>query len=419
MISPIDTVIVGAGQAGLGVSFFLQKDHRKHVVFERGRIGESWLSQRWDSFKLNTLNYMNVLPGLSYPGTEPDGFWKRDELVNYFRDYVDRFQLPVQTGVTVKSVEKDGMFHVRMQKKGQAVETVDCRSVVIASGSQQSSKYSSMSTLIPENITQLHTSNYRNPQVLPDGAIVVVGGGQSGCQIAEDLLKAGREVYLCTSRVGRVPRRYRGRDILDWWVDMKFWDVTLKELEDKSISRAPQPQTSGLGRHGHTVSYQQLARQGVVLLGRLREVDGGSLVLGDEAAANVHYADEFSQTMKNRIDAYLEKAGITPPPIEEDPADEPDLQADCVSPLRRLNLQQANISTIIWATGFTSDFSWIHLPVLDNNGMPIHQRGISPVSGLYFIGFPWLNSRKSGIIYGIEEDAQFIANAIKDQLVGI
>ena len=418
-VTKLDTVIVGAGQAGLGVSYFLHQDRRQHIVFERGRIGESWLAQRWDSFKLNSPNFMNGLPGLIYDGSEPDGFWRPDELVCYFQRYVESFQLPVRTGISVMSVERtkdeEGLI-VNTSIDGQVKESVLSRSVVIASGSQQMPKIPSIRSQIPDNITQLHTADYRNASALPPGAVVIVGSGQSGCQIAEDLLAAGRAVYLCTSKVGRAPRRYRGRDILEWWIDTKFIDVTFASLEDKSISRAAQPQFSGLGRYGHTVSLQQLARQGVVILGRLLDVEAGTLVMSDEAAAHVRFADESSQMWKNRIDAHLEKAGITSPPPEDDPADAPDPQAECVSPLRRLNLREANVSTVIWATGFTTDFSWIHLPVLDAERKPIHQRGISPMRGLYFIGSPWLNSRKSGIIYGIKEDAHYIAGAISEQL---
>ncbi len=418
-MTTLDTVIVGAGQAGLGVSYFLHRDRRQHIVVERGRIGESWLAQRWDSFKFNTPNFMNVLPGLPYDGPEPDGFWRRDELVRYFQRYVEHFQLPVRIGVTVISVERtedEKSFIVKTRTDGQVEESVLSRSIVIASGIQQTPKSPPFRSRIPDNISQLHTADYRSATVLPPGAIVVVGSGQSGCQIAEDLLSAGRIVYLCTSKVGRAPRRYRGRELLEWWIDMKHLDVTFASLEDKSISRAAQPQISGLGRYGHTVSLQQLARQGVVILGRLLDVEAGTLVLSDEAAAHVRFADKFSQQLKDGIDAYLEKARITPPPLEDDPADAPDPQAECVSPLRRLNLREAKVSTVIWATGFTGDFSWIHLPVLDAEGKPMHQRGISPVPGLYFIGFPWLISRKSGIIYGIEDDAQHIADAIAKQL---
>jgi putative flavoprotein involved in K+ transport len=417
-VTILDAVIVGAGQAGLGVSYFLQREGYKHIVFERGRIGESWLAHRWDSFKLNTPNFMNILPGLPYDGSEPDGFWRRDELVDYFQRYVEHFQLPVRTGVTVDSVERtedEAHFIVKTLINGQD-ESVLSRSVVIASGVQHIPKFIPIRSRIPDNFKQLHTNDYRNAAVLEPGAIVVVGSGQSGCQITEDLLAAGRTVYLCTSKVGRTPRRYRGRELLEWWIDMKHLDVTFASLEDKSISLLAQPHISGLGRYGHTISLQQLARQGVEILGRLLDVDAGTLVLSDEAAANVRFADEFSQRTKDAIDAYLAKSNITPPPLEDDPADAPDLQAECVSPLRRLNLRQTNVSTIIWATGFTGDFSWIRLPILDAKSMPIHQRGISPVRGLYFIGFPWLNSRKSGIIYGIGEDAAYIADAIAKQL---
>jgi putative flavoprotein involved in K+ transport len=418
-MTTLDTVIVGAGQAGLGASYFLQRDGRRHVVYERGRIGESWLSQRWDSFRLNTLNFMNVLPGLPYDGTEPDGFEGQDELVGYFQRYVEHFQLPVRTGTAVAAIEraeKGEGFIVKTRTGGQAEESVSSRSVVVASGIQHRPKFPPIRSRIPGEVTQLHTADYRSATALPPGAVVVVGSGQSGCQIAEDLLSAGRTVYLCTSKVGRAPRRHRGRDLLEWWIDMKHLDVTLASLEDQSISRAAQPQISGLGRHGHTVSFQQLAREGVVILGRLLDVDAGTLLLSDEAAAHVRFADEFSQRLKDGVDAYLERAGITPPPLEDDPADAPDPQAGCVSPLRRLSLREAKVSAVIWATGFTGDFSWIHLPALDAEGQPIHEQGISPVRGLYFIGFPWLASRKSGIIYGIEEDARHIAEAIGEQL---
>jgi putative flavoprotein involved in K+ transport len=417
--SVLDTVVVGAGQAGLGTSYFLQRDRRNHVVFERGRIGETWLSQRWDSFQINTPNALSTLPGFPYDGAEPDGFWRHDELVAYFHRYVERSRLPVQTGVTVVSIERDdgtGRFVVNTRAAGKAPESMSCRSVVIASGMQQAPKIPPARSRVPGNITQMHASAYRNAAALPPGAVVVAGSAQSGVQIAEDLLAAGRKVYLCTGKVGRLPRRYRGRDSSAWNVEMKIWDVTFASLKDKSVSRATLSQISGVGRYGHTVSLQSLARQGAVVLGRLLDVEGSSLVLSDEAAAHVRFADEFSQKRKAEIDAYLARAGIALPPLENDPADEPDPRAECASPLTRLDLHAAQVATIIWATGFTADFSWIRLPVVDGEGMPIHERGVSPVPGLYFIGFPWLNSRKSGLIYGITEDAERIVNAIAEQL---
>lgn len=419
-MTTLDTVIVGAGQAGLGVSYCLQQDGRRHVVFERGRIGETWLSQRWDAFRLNSPNVMNALPGLPYDGPEPDGFWSRDDLVDYFQRYAEYFQLPVRTGATVVSVARadDGeSFAVTTITDGRPKETVLSRSVVVAAGNQHTPKLPQARSRVPEDVLQLHTVGYRSAAELPPGAVVVVGSGQSGCQITEDLLAAGRTVYLCTSKVGRAPRRYRGRDLLVWWIDMKMLDVTYAGLEDKSVSRAALPQISGVGRYGHTVSLQCLARQGATILGRLLDVDADALVLSDEAADHVRFADGVSQRLKNEIDAYLARAGIMPPPLEDDPADVPDPQAGCASSLRRLDLRAAGISTIIWSTGFTGDFSWIHLPVLDAEGQPVHEQGISPVRGLYFIGFPWLISRKSGLIYGIDADAHAIARAISQQLV--
>lgn len=415
----LDAVIVGAGQAGLGMSYCLQHDGRKHLVFERGRIGETWLSQRWDSFQLNTPNFMNALPGLPYQGPEPDGFWRQDELVSYFQKYVEQFQLPVVTGVRVHALEQaedKSHFIVWTGANGRPDETVLCRSVVVAAGIQCVPKIPTFKNKFPQDITQLHTADYRNPDALPPGAVIVVGSAQSGCQIVEDLLSAGRKVYLCTGKAGRLPRRYRGRDIMEWWIDMKFMDVTYTSLEDKSASHIPLPQVSGVGRYGHTISLQDLALQGAVILGRLHDVEERILILGDEAAAHIRHGDETSQRFKDDVDAYIEKIGIEPPPNEDDPADVPDPEAFCASSLRQLSIREADISTVIWCTGFTGDFSWIHLPIFDPEGMPIHQRGVSPLPGLYFIGFPWLSKRKSGTVYGIQEDAQYIASALAKHL---
>jgi putative flavoprotein involved in K+ transport len=418
-MTTVDTLIVGAGQAGLGVSYFLKREGFDHIVLERGRVGETWLSQRWDSFRLNTPPFMNTLPGLPSGDPVPDGFWPRDQLVAYFESYVKHFLLPVRTGVTVLSVEladREEGFLVRTRPGELAEETVVSRSIVIACGSQNVPKIPQTSSRLPDDIKQLHSADYRNAAALPPGAVLVVGSGQSGCQITEDLLSAGRIVYLCTGKVGRAPRRYRGRDLLEWWIDLKVFDQTYESLKDKAISRAAQPHISGIGHHGHTVSLQQLARQGVVVLGRLVNVDADTFILSDEAAAHVRFADEFSQHLKDDVDAYLARTGITPPPLEDDPADEPDPQAAYVSPTLQLNLRSAGVSTVIWATGFTPNFNWIHLPAFSAEGAPIQERGVSPVHGLYFIGFPWLYSRKSGILYGVEEDAHYLANAIAEQL---
>jgi len=414
----LDVAVVGAGQAGLAMSYFLKRGGHHHVVLERGRIANTWRTQRWDSFALNTPNAVNGLPGAPYDGREPDGFWLGHELVAYFERYAEKFDLPIRTGVTVTSVERfsdiDGFRLELDSAKGK--ETVLARNVVIASGGLQAPKIPAVSKHRPPEIVQLHTGDYRNPAGLPPGAVVVVGSAQSGCQIAEDLIDAGRRVYLCTSKVARRPRRYRGRDMVLWMMDMGHFDVTVDELPDKSAINTPPPQNSGVGRHGHTVSLQQLARNGVVILGRLCNVEGGRLILGDDGADNVRFADAASAQFKRAVDAYIERAGIDPPSLEDDPADVPDPNADCVAPIRRLDLKEADVTTVIWATGFTADFSWIRLPVLDQKGMPVYRRGVSAVPGLYFLGLRWLHTRKSGFIRGVGEDAGYLAGVIAERL---
>ncbi len=410
----LDVIVVGAGQAGLGVAYFLKRQGRRFVVLEQGRIGETWRSQRWDSFAVNTPNWLNGLPGSPYPGPEPDGFYRRDELVAAFERHAQDLELPIRTGVTVTSVEASasGGFEVRTEQRDASAETLTARNVVVAAGALRVPKIPSPSAELPVDIHQLHSADYRSAGALPPGAVAVVGGGQSGVQIAEDLLHAGRTVYLFTSRVPRLPRRYRGRDVLDWWAEMGFLDVTAAELPDPGMRFMAQPQISGIGRHGHTLSLQQLARDGVRLRGRLVGVEGDTLVPDDRLVDHVQFADERSGMFKADIDAYLERGETDAPPLEGDPADIPADLARLGTGASRVDLRSAGISSVIWATGFKGDFSWIRLPVIDDDGRPIHQRGVSPISGLYFLGFPWLHSRKSGLIAGIEEDAGHVVDSI-------
>jgi putative flavoprotein involved in K+ transport len=414
----LDVVVVGAGQAGLGIGYYLREASRDFVILERARIGETWRSQRWDSFALNTPNWMNGLPGAHYDGLAPDEFWRKDELVESFEQYVDRFSLPVRTGANVQSVRagaEPGTFKVEYEGAGTA-RTIATRNVVVASGIMQSPRIPQIKDDFPEWITHLHTGDYRNPAQLPDGAVLVVGSGQSGCQIVEDLVAAGRTVFLCTSKVGRLPRRYRGRDILAWWNEMGFLDVRVTDLEDPAATRAAQPQISGLGRYGHTVSLQMMADQGVVLLGRATSVEGDTLLVDDSLAMHLRFGDERSAEFKRNIDEYIERSGVEAPAPEVDPADVPQPTLGLTEPIRRLDLHAEGIRTVIWSTGFTADFSWIDAPVQDPDGAPIHERGVSPTPGLYFLGFPWLSSRKSGIVLGIESDAEYIADCIAERL---
>lgn len=409
----LDVVVIGGGQAGLGIGYYLRASGREFVIFERGRVGETWRTQRWDSFAVNTPNWANGLPGDPYQGDEPDGFYHRDQLIDYFEHYAGKFGLPVTEGVTVTGVDADGDgFRVTYEDAVGTVGTVTASNIVVASGMMHAPKIPKIRERFPESLLQLHASDYRSAESLPPGAVVVVGAGQSGCQISADLIHAGRDVYLCTSKVGRLRRRYRQRDIVEWGEDMGFWSVPVEDLADPAIQFAAQPQLSGMGRFGSTLSLQSMARDGAQLMGRLSDVDDGVLKTDDSLAEHIAFADERSAGFTKMIEDWISSNGVSAGPIEDDPNDAPAGPEVAASGITELDLTAAGVGSVIWCTGFTADFDWLHAGVTDGNGRPIHERGISPVPGIYFLGFPWLHSRKSGIIYGIDQDARFIADTI-------
>jgi putative flavoprotein involved in K+ transport len=398
------------------MSYFLKKQEVDHIVFERGKIGESWRSQRWDSFAINTPAWASVLPGDKHEGGDPDGFYLRDEFVDCLNKYAAKFELPVIENTKVVSLEPSdnsaGRFKVTVSNNHTASDEYFCSNVVVASGIMNEKRIPPQSANISPGILQLHASEFRNPSRLPDGAVLVVGSAQSGVQITEDLLGAGRKVYLSTSQVPRAPRRYKGKDAVYWMLNTGFWDVETSSVTDPQVFATKNPQISGVGMLGHSVSLQSLAKAGVVILGKLARAEGDTVFFQPNAAEHVRFADEFSKKLKDTIDEFITKNSISAPPAEYDEADLPDLQASCASDIQEMNLSETGISAIVWTTGFGSDFSWINLPVIDEKGNPKHTNGISEIDGLYFLGFPWLRKRKSGIINGIAEDAEFIANKI-------
>ncbi|MGH8952391.1 MAG: NAD(P)-binding domain-containing protein [Acidimicrobiia bacterium] len=408
-----DVVVIGAGSAGLGVGYHLGAASVDFVIVERGEIGESWRLQRWDSFAVNTPNRINGLPGSPYDGDDPDGFWLRDQLVESFERHAARHSLPIRTGTTVVGVSAlDDWFVVDTVDRNGMSESLTARSVVVASGGQVTPKIPAISQRFPESIVQLHAADYRSPEALSEGAVVVIGSGQSGCQIVEDLVEAGRTVYLCTSRVARVPRRYRGSDVLDWMVDVGLMDQQVEDLADPVMQFAAQPQVSGVGPRGRTVSLQELQRQGVWLMGRLSDVNDGVLTTDDGLAGHIAFADGFSAELKQNIDTFVRENGIDVPPAEVDPIDVAAGPGLAAAGIVSLDLAAEGVSTVVWCTGFDGDFSWLQVPATDADGRPVHVRGVSPVPGIYFLGLPWLHTRKSGIIHGIDEDARWIAEAI-------
>ena len=392
--------VVGGGQAGLAVSYYLQAFGVEHVVLERDRIAESWRSARWDSFTLVTPHWMTRLPGCALaPGSGRD-FLPRSAVVAM----LERFGcgLPVRTGVEVISAETADRGYELVTTAGP----IAARTMVIASGGQRRPVIPALASGLPADVYQCDAGRYRSHATLPPGAVLVVGSGQSGVQIADELAAAGREVLLATSRVPRVPRRYRGRDVHEWAVELGLYDQPTEAVTDPAQFSEPHPMLSG-ARGGHTMSYQQLARDGVRLLGRLTDVDGDRLRFGPDVPGNIEYADRRAAQFRRTVDDYVTRTGIPAPESDTDPAERP-APGSGPSP-EAVSLRAEHITTVIWCTGFGPDTGWLRVPVLGSGGTPRHRRGITAFPGLYVAGWPWLSTRGSGILYGVAADAARIA----------
>ncbi len=415
----LDVAVIGAGHAGLSISYCLKQHALNHMVFERGRIGEAWLSQRWDSFVMNTANKKNVLPGQTYIGNAPDGFGTAIEFVDSLKAYAREFQLPVVENAQVISVTKpDGekYFTISVSEKG-TVKNYQSKQVIVSSGSQNEKRIPSFANNISSGILQLHTSEYRSAAQLPEGAVLVIGSAQSGCQIAEDLAEQRTKVYLSTSMVARIPRRYRGKDIVDWLTSMGFFNVQTETVTDPNVLGMKVPLLSGIGELGHTLSYQLLSKKGVTILGKMENADADNLFFAANASEHIKFGDGFSQKAKGMVDDYILKNQISAPVPEVDIADLPDTGGTCASSITSLNLKEHNITAIVWTTGFNGDFSYLKLPIsFANDGNPKHTNGCSDFKGLYFLGLPWLRTRKSSMIFGINDDSAFIADAVVNNL---
>lgn len=412
--SILDVIVIGAGHAGLSASYFLSQQNKNHIVFERGKIGESWRSQRWDSFRLNSSNRYNLLPGQKEYFNDPDAFPSAFEFASALESYSKINSLPVKENCKVVEVDKGSGsdFFTVSVNKNDFVKQYRSKQIVIASGGQNEKVVPSFSNNISEKIFQIHTSEYRNAKQLPDGNVFVVGSAQSGVQIAEDLALAGKKVFLSTAKVGRIPRSYKGKDIFDWLFLTGFFDVKTEDITDPAVFKMKPPQVSGVGERGRTTSLQSLARHGVVILGKAINADNNHVFLEENAVTHVKYADEVSIKTKRSIDGYIEKNQIAAPQPETDINDEPDENASCASALTTLNLSVNNITCIIWSTGFIADFSYLKCPAFNKDKSLKHRNGLSEIPGLYFLGLPWMRKRKSAVIFGITEDAEFIANQL-------
>lgn len=394
----LDAVVVGAGWAGLGVSYWLARKGLRHTVLERGCIGETWRTQRWASFHMNSPNVQTVMPGDRYEGPDPYGVLTRDQFVALLEDFAGRNGLPIQADTAVSELTRDDGVYRLTTSNG----TLRARSVVVASGNLNCAVRPISSDGLPAYIHQIDASGYRSPADLPGGAVLVVGSGQSGAQIAEELAQAGRSVFLATSRAGRLPRRYRGRDIMIWLEESGFLDVRREEV----IRLAGRIPARGVLGSEHTISLQSLGAQGVVLLGRLTGAEnGGRLTLADDLEANVRFGDQASDNVKRHIDDYISQARIDAPVSDPDPA-ETVAWRRLDSFIGSLDLSGSGITSVVWCTGFKGDFSYVRLAdALDAAGQPVHTDGVGVLPGLYFAGLDFASTRKSGIILAIAEEA--------------
>jgi putative flavoprotein involved in K+ transport len=401
-------IIIGGGQAGLSLSWHLKDLGIDHLVFEKHQAGHAWRSERWDTFCLVTPNWQCQLPGYPYAGADPHGFMLRDEIIDYFDGFVASFAPPLREGVTVSGLRSHGQH-------GFVLETSAGRyaadQVVIATGGYQIPVIPRCAERLPADIMQLNAATYRNPQALPEGAVLVVGSGQSGAQIAEDLHLAGRQVHLCVGDAPRVARRHRGKDVVEWLHLMGYYDLPVHEhpLREGVRDKTNHYVTGRDG--GRDIDLRQRAREGMQLYGRLLGVAGDTLVVDDDLGLCLDQADQVSESIKTSIDTFIAKRAIDAPPAERyqpiwAPAEERPV----------LDYRAAGITSIVWCIGFRADYSWIDLPVFNGRGLPTHVRGVATVPGLYFLGLPWLYTWGSGRFSGVARDAKHLADQIEARL---
>jgi putative flavoprotein involved in K+ transport len=400
MNETVHTLVIGGGQAGVATSAHLQKHGVPHLVLERDRIAERWRSWRWDSLVANGPAWHDRFPDAEFTELDPEEFAPKEAVADYFVRFAKDRNLPVRTGVEVTKLERDGETFRATTTQG----TIEARNVVVATGPFQ--KPVIPTVIADPAITQLHSNSYRNPGALPKGAVLVVGAGSSGAQIAEELVRAGRKVFLSVGPHDRPPRRYRGQDFVWWLGKLGKWDM-----------KAPTPGTEHItiavsGAYGgHTMDFRRLAGLGVTLLGRAGALRDGSLHIADDLATNIANGDRNYLSVLDEADAYAKANGLDLP-------EEPEARVlmplpGCVThPTRALDLKAEGIGAVIWATGFQLDFGWIDIGVFREDGRPRHQDGVSEVPGLYFIGLPWLSCRGSAFIWGAWKDGERLAGLI-------
>jgi putative flavoprotein involved in K+ transport len=401
-----DTLIVGAGQAGVAMSEHLSKLGVPHLVLERNRIAERWRTGRWDSLVANGPAWHDRFPGLDFDDLSPDEFAPKERVADYFEAYAKKFNAPVRTGVDVLKVERN------IGRPGFTIETsegvIEANRVVAATGPFQRPV---IPPIAPKDqpFMQIHSADYRNPTQLPEGAVLVVGAGSSGVQIADELQRAGKKVYLSVGAHDRPPRAYRNRDFCWWLGVLGEWDQAAMKPGREHVTIAVS------GAHGgRTVDFRGLAHRGMTLVGLTQAFNGSVATFQPNLADNLTRGDENYLALLNAADAYIERNGLDLPEEPEARITFPD--PECVTqPILELDLAKAGVTSIIWATGFATDYSWLKVDAFDVNGKPQHQRGVSSEPGVYFLGLPWQSRRGSSFIWGVWHDAKYVADHIAIQ----
>ena len=405
-IEHVDTLVVGGGQAGLAMSEHLSNNAVPHVVLERDRIAERWRTGRWDSLVANGPAWHDRFPGMAFSDVDADAFASKERVADYFVAYAEQIKAPIRCGVEVRQVRRNS------GRPGFRVETsegvIEADHVVAATGPFQRPI---IPPLVPETaaVTQIHSHDYRNPEQLPEGAVLVVGAGSSGVQIADELLRADKRVYLSVGPHDRPPRSYRGRDNVWWLGVLGKWEAAAMEpgMEHVTIS------VSG-ARGGHTVDFRRLAAEGMTLVGMTTSYNDGVMHFAADLADNIALGDANYLSLLDEADAYVARNGLDLPEEPEARMFQPD--PDCVTdPILELDLAEAGITAIVWATGFAVDFSWLEVDAFDEDGKPKHERGVSAEPGVYFLGLPWLSRRGSSFIWGVWHDAKHLADHIAIQ----
>ncbi|TMF12205.1 MAG: FAD-dependent oxidoreductase [Chloroflexi bacterium] len=401
MTSGVDVAIIGAGQAGLATSWYLTQANVDHVVLDAGRVAETWRTRRWDSFCLVTPNWSVKLPGAEYAGPEPDGFMARAELVAHIQGWADEFHAPVQENCAVAALDADSKNFVLTTSSGK----IRARKVVVASGGYQRAHLPANANQIPDPVIQILAEDYTNPGGIPPGAVIIVGSGQTGCQLAEELHESGRKVFLSCGKCPWAPRRLGGNDLVWWVVESGFWDRTPDQLPSPFARLTGNPQTTGRGG-GHDLNYRTLHAMGVELVGRYEGAGDGKVHFADDLTETIDAGDTMSANFKKWIDALCERRALDlpwemPPPMR-------------VAARTEVDIAQEGIGTVIWTSGYRPAYGWVHFPVFDDMGFPIQQDGRSSVAGLYFMGVHFQRKAKSAVLYGVGEDAELVAQHIVD-----